>query len=74
MGAMDLLMQRTKIVNWAYNAVDVCMYADYVVPKLRIIDRIFVCQCLCLCAFHHVIPLQAVGLCVCQSTGQCKMK
>jgi len=26
MGAMVLLTQRTKIVNWAYIAVDVCMY------------------------------------------------
>ena len=29
MDAMVLLMQHTKIVNWAYNAVDVCMYVDY---------------------------------------------
>ena len=63
---MVLLMQRTKIVNLAYNAIDV----DYVAQELNnIIDRICVGQCLCLCAFHHVIPQQAVGLRVCRSIG-----
>ena len=66
-GRHVLLMHCSRIVNWAYNAVDVCMYTDCVAPELNIIDRIYVCQCSCLCAFHHVIPLQAVGLCVCRS-------
>ena len=66
MGAMVLLRQHTKIVNWAYNAVDVCMYLNYVAPDLNIIARICVGQCLCLCTFHHVIPVQTVGRCVCR--------
>jgi len=67
MGAMVLLMQHTKIVNWAYNAVDLCMYVNNVTSDLNIIDKICVCQCLCLCTFHHVILVQTIGLCVCRT-------
>jgi len=35
MDAMVLLMQRTKIVNSAYNAIDVCMHVDYIAPELK---------------------------------------
>ena len=44
MGAMVLLMQHTKIVNWAYNAVNVCTCVDCIAPELNVIDRICVCQ------------------------------
>jgi len=31
---MVLLMQCTKILNWAYSAVDVCKYVDYFISDM----------------------------------------